>query len=134
MTKFTFDYNTFSDLHKDAFGFRPRNHRFYSTLTTDEQRQEDWDYTCKCLDAEMERMENAEIQSDLYFEERIESAILSGADDRKTAIRWIFQSDNVSNFDTVYGFGYVQYNYGISEKYRAEITTLLEDEEFIGEL
>ena len=54
MSKFTFDTNLFSDLHKDVYGFRPRGHWFYDASTTDEQRQEEWDYLCKRLDEQLE--------------------------------------------------------------------------------
>ena len=122
---FTFDENIFSDLHKDAFGFRPRNHRFYNTFTTDEQKQEDWDYVCKCLDAEIERADLAEIQCDIEFEQRIKNCIEYGADDRETAICWIFQSDK--DFDQGFGFGYVQWKLGVSEKYRTEILEVIKN-------
>ena len=124
MTKYTFETNLFSDLHKDAFGFRPRNHRFYNSFTTDDQRQEDWDYTCKCLDAELERMAQAEVQSDIAFEERILGCVSFGADSRETAIRWILESDNYTEYDRAYGFGYIQYEYGISDKYVEEIIAI----------
>ena len=122
---YTFEYNLFSDLHKDAFGFRPRDHRFYSTLTTDEERQEDWDYVCKCLDVELERMKNAEIQSDIEFEDRILHCVACGADDRESAIRWILDGDDFSEMDFAYGFGYIQYEYGISDKYRDEVMGII---------
>lgn len=28
-SEYTFDYDSFSDLHKDVYGFRPRTHEFY---------------------------------------------------------------------------------------------------------
>lgn len=124
--KFTFDYDLFSDLHKDAFGFRPRNHRFYSELTTDMERQEDWDYVCKCFESEQERLQNAEIQSDLNFEKMIEGNLFLGAEDRTAAIRWILEAEDMSDYDLAYGFSYVSWSLGISKKYRDEVSKVID--------
>ena len=35
--KYTFEDNLFSDLHKDAYGFRPRYHRYYEA--SDDEKQ-----------------------------------------------------------------------------------------------
>ena len=52
MTTFTYDENTFSDLHKDTYGFRPRNHRFYDAPP--EEKQEIWNFLCEELKQEQE--------------------------------------------------------------------------------
>ena len=48
-----------------------------------------------------------------------------GAPDRETAIRWIL-SNELDEYDLRYGFGYIQYNWGISYKYQKEIQPILD--------
>ena len=92
MTTFTFDTEIFSDLHKDAYGFRPRGHRFYAPETTDEERQRIWDSThedvLRSIWEDKAREENAVAM----FETRIDQLIRIGAKDRTTAIEWIRQA------------------------------------------
>jgi len=126
ITTFTFDTDSFSDLHKDAFGFRPRDHRFYAVDTTDEEKQEIYDYTCEELEREFARIEQAEIEADLGFESLILDCLNMGASDRKTAIRWILESEEMDEFDAAYGFSFVTWKLGISDKYREEVLAVIE--------
>ena len=62
MTTFTYDENTFSDLHKDTYGFRPRNHRFYDAPP--EEKQEIWNFLCEELKQEQEETKKkSEVQT-----------------------------------------------------------------------
>ena len=55
MDTFTFDIALFSDLYKDAHGFRPGyDHRFYQDKTTDEERQIIWNITLDLLETVLE--------------------------------------------------------------------------------
>ena len=47
---YTYSEELFSDFHKDAYGFRPRNHRFYDADTTPAEKQEIWDATGRAFD------------------------------------------------------------------------------------
>ncbi len=134
MTTFTFDEDTFSDLFKEAHGFRPRHSRFFDPECTDEEKQEIWEFTLEQLEETNKMLDDMEVKADKDFEDRIESAMLAGADDRKTAIRWIFQADGVTLFDIVYGFSSIQYEFGITDKFKIEIEALLEDETFLRRL
>lgn len=89
MSRFTFDADIFSDLYKDAYGFRPRHHRFYDEATTDEERQEMWDYTCQVLEETIaqEREHKARCLRD--FEALVQKTIELGARDEETALRWL---------------------------------------------
>jgi len=84
---FTYDETLFSDLHKDAYGFRPRGHEFYSA--SPERAQEIWDSTVRALEAALHARDEQEQASVRAFEARIADAIGLGAADRSTAIRWI---------------------------------------------
>lgn len=92
-TKYTYSEELFSDFHKDAFGFRPRNHRFYDADTTPAEKQEIWDYTGRVMEqaiADEKAREEEDLKS---FEEEIESVISYGAGDRTTALRWMTQDE-----------------------------------------
>ena len=52
---FTYDEELFSDLHKDAYGFRPRIHNFYES--TPEEKQKIWDATILDMNAAQEAEE-----------------------------------------------------------------------------
>ena len=45
---YTYDENIFSDFHKDAYGFRPRDHRFYDA--TPAEKQVIWDDVSRAFD------------------------------------------------------------------------------------
>ena len=89
MSKFTFDADIFSDLYKDAYGFRPRYHRFYDEATTDEERQEMWDCTCQVLDETMAQEREHKQRCLRDFEALVQKTIELGARDEETALRWL---------------------------------------------
>ena len=69
---YTFDDNIVSDLHKDAYGFRPGEY-FWSSWTgsSDAEKQVIWDNLIINLDREMEREREAQAAAIVRFEERI---------------------------------------------------------------
>ena len=89
MSKFTFDYDLYSDLHKDAYGFRPRHCRFYDEATTDEERQELWDWACRDLDIAIEQEKQAKERAEAEFKALVQKTIELGARDEETALRWL---------------------------------------------
>ena len=110
---YTFDADLFSDLHKDAYGFRPRGHRFYDASTTDDERQQMWDAVCVDLDAEMHRQELEHMAAIQHLEANVQRNMELGAPDRETAIRWVLQSLDLSEMDLQYGGSYVCYELGL---------------------
>lgn len=111
MTDFTFDFDTFSDLYKDVNGFRPRGHEFYDADTTDERRQEIWDFYCQQLDEELERQKAEQAEAVVHFEAKLEELIALGAGDRENALRWL--RDAQSESDRRYGNEYLEYFYNL---------------------
>jgi len=93
MSKYTFDYDLFSDLHKDVYGFRPRYHEFYDESTTDDERQRIWDRTCIALELEIEREAQAKIEAEAEFKAMVQKTIELGAGDEETALRWLVQDE-----------------------------------------
>ena len=93
MSRFTFEYDLFSDLYKDAHGFRPRYHAFYDESTTDEERQAIWDQTIVELNESMEQ-EAAQKEQDLVeFKTLVANTIELGAGNEETALRWLVQDE-----------------------------------------
>ena len=61
---YTFDENIVSDLHKDAFGFRPDSAWLRGWKTsTDDQKQSIWDYLIDEMNRSMAAQEKAEAQA-----------------------------------------------------------------------
>jgi hypothetical protein len=112
MSNFTFDYDVFSDLYKDVNGFRPRGHEFYAPETTDERRQEIWDFYCEQLDREMTAEREREGRATTDFEDRVAGLLAVGAGDRETAIRWLMDAEDVDG-----DVGYFEYKLGLPAGY-----------------
>lgn len=110
---YTFSTELFSDLHKDVYGYRPRQHWFYDTDTTDEERQKEWDYLIEQLDLQIEEDRKVKAQRLKALELDIAKNIALGAGDRETAIRWIVQSLNPHSTDLMYGGEWVCYELGL---------------------
>lgn len=108
---YTFDADLFSDLHKDAYGFRPRQHEFYAA--SDDRKQQIWDGVVADLEIEMENSRNAEAQAVAAFAARIQETIALGAGDEETAIRWILDGEEFSLYDYQYGADYAAYHFGL---------------------
>jgi hypothetical protein len=87
---YTYDEELFSDFHKDAYGFRPRGHRFYDA--TPAEKQEIWDATCRAMKRRQAEEEEMEAQAVIDFEKEVQSYIELGAGDRQTALRWMTQN------------------------------------------
>lgn len=71
MSKFTFDPDFYSDLHKDVYGFRPRYDEFYSPETSDERKQEMYDNLVEYSQVVFERERQEEARKFAQFEQDI---------------------------------------------------------------
>lgn len=92
---YTYDEDIFSDLHKDAYGFRPRDHEFYDA--TPDRKQEIWDYFCNVVEESIVAEREREAQAVRDFEQEVQNAIELGAGNRETALRWLTQSEEFYN-------------------------------------
>jgi hypothetical protein len=95
-TGYTFDEQIVSDVHKEAFGFRPTQGWWaHWKNSNNDQKQDIWDD----LIVSMERAHNEEKERERRACNAVENALveayIAGARDRVTAIRWWWQ-----NFDT----------------------------------
>jgi hypothetical protein len=79
----------YSDMHKDAYGFRPRGEW---TDMSNAELISDMVYFGKLIDAEMAREAIAEEAAIDALEARLASYMEMGARDRATAMRWELES------------------------------------------
>ncbi len=103
-----------SDVYKDVYGVRPRG--LYMNHTLEELR-----YTFKelCAASERQMAEEAEIEAAnaKTFEARVAEVIATGAGDRATALRWIFEADDMAEDVAIYGGTYASYHLGLPHLY-----------------
>ena len=109
-TEYTFDYDLFSDLHKDAYGMRPRWHRFYDEETTDAERQQFWDWAIRDLDLRIEEDARREAAAIEEFEEGITLTMNVAGCDRATAIRYQMEA---GGYENEWDAGYICYCLGL---------------------
>ncbi len=125
MEESTFDIDCFSDIYKDAYGFRPRNHRFYDDETTDDEKQEIWDDTCLAVENVINIDEIQKEEASRVFEQRITELLEIGAPDRETAVRWLFQAENVTKYDAAYGASFLLWLFNLPNSYTDEMNEML---------
>lgn len=122
MTTYTYDEQLLSDLHKNAFGFRPTP-AFYEDWkrSNEEGRQAIWDFICVESRRAVER-EQEEIKLSVEnFESSIQKLIEAGAKNRSEAISWIIKSLGDEEAYRVYGGGWVCYELNLPYNMAAEI-------------
>ena len=94
---YTYSEELFSDFHKDAYGFRPRHHRFYDADTTPAEKQEIWDATGRAFDRRQEEEAQMERKDLAEFKSQITAVIAAGAGNRITALRWMTSTETFYN-------------------------------------
>ena len=94
MTTYTFDESIVSDLHKDAYGFRPSQSwwAMWAAFNAD-QMQAEWDHLIEVMNEsiEMERLEKERALAE--FKALVQKTIELGAGDEETALRWMTQDE-----------------------------------------
>ena len=103
---YTFEDNLFSDLHKDAYGFRPRYHRYYEA--SDDVKQNIWNDLVDYLDQQEADARQLAKEAIIRWEDRVEDVIKIGAGDRKTALRWITANEKFYHEQSVEHFVWEQ--------------------------
>lgn len=108
---YTFDDSLVSDLHKDAYGFRPSGW-FWTGWenASDDQKQKIWDDLVETLEDEVKREREARERATTQFEQRIADIISAGAETRQNAIRWILQGEGL---DKEQDCGFICYKLGL---------------------
>ena len=128
MTAYSFDENIVSDLHKDAYGFRPRE-MFWSEWNnaSNDEKQEIWDDLCKALERAIQKEKEQEEFAVIQFNKRVADVMATGAGDRETAIRWIVQSMGLDEYDLVYGGSYICWNLGLPYSMEKDFNEICKD-------
>lgn len=103
--RYTWDENVVSDLHKDAYGFRPSATWWAQWRAMDgDDRQAEWDRLCGELEAEQAREQAARSRSQARWEDHISQLMSTNGIDRATAIRWDMQAEDAVNDAGFYCF------------------------------
>ena len=119
---YTFDDSLISDLHKDAYGYRPSSAYWlnWQTLSADD-KQAEWEYLC----SEVERSETlrfqAEVAAQVRWEKHIDQLMAINDIDRATAIRWDMDAEDAGS-----DYGYYCFKVGLSYDREIEIKKLVE--------
>jgi len=103
---FTFSNDLFSDFHKEVYGYRPREHRFYAEC--DEEKQSIWDELGLTLTKNNKEERIAEFKAIENLETAIQGIINLGAEDRSVALRWMSQDETFQSSQCVEGWVYDQ--------------------------
>ena len=110
---YTFDENTVSDLHKDAYGIRPGSAFWAQWIEAcDDGKQAIWDRLLRSLDAAMEEEREREQRAIERFEALVRVNIDAGAEDRETALRWIMDASRANG-----DWEYLCFQYGLPYRY-----------------
>ena len=111
----TYDESIISDLHKDVYGFRPRQDWWANwNSITEDAKQAIWDYLCEECDAEIAAQKVRDEQSLKDFMARVDYLVACGAPDAETAVLWIVDSLELTESDLWYGAEYVCHRLNLS--------------------
>ena len=88
-----------SDVHKDAYGFRPRNS--YSDYSVVELRAE-LDSLCEAAEAEAKRIEEMETEGWKNLHNHFANLVNIGAKNFKQALQWDMAAEEVPEYDIDY--------------------------------
>lgn len=114
----THDGSVYSDLFKDAYGFRPRG--ILATFEDIADFKKNWDRAVADLEVEIKREQIEKSKNVMDFEKRITDIISMGAGNRATAIRWICDGEGVENADSQDGYEHLEYMLNIPYGYIAK--------------
>lgn len=107
-----------SDMHKDAFGFRPgpEQYRRWATMT-DEQLDAEEAYLQEAIGIAIREEAEAEAGAAVAFEAHIAKLMADHKIDRATAIRWDIESCDLTDDVKIYGMDSYCYEHGLAYGY-----------------
>ena len=119
-TTYTFDEQIVSDLHKDAYGFRP-SRAFYQgwEASSDAEKQLTWDHLVYTLEHVLDEKAFAQDHAIQAFEARICDILEVSANTRADAIRWLEQALDI-RADEYPAFEELEYQLDLPYGYVAE--------------
>jgi hypothetical protein len=94
---YTFDADIVSDLHKEAYGFRPHSGWWVNwNVASDDGKQAIWNDLLESQEAEFQEHEKRQAAAIQKFEALVTLTIGAGAADRETALRWIMEGSEAN--------------------------------------
>lgn len=94
---YTYEDESYSDLHKDAYGCRPGEAGWAAWAEmTPAEKQVRWDFLVDSLKRKMAEEDAIEAELIASFEAGVTATIANGAKDRETAIRWMIDAEDVN--------------------------------------
>lgn len=113
--QYTFDDDIISDLHKDAYGFRPRQDFWvWWDNASDDEKQAEWDSLLAALERAVKEEREQEERAIAKFETLVATTIATGAGDRETALRWIMDGSRCGRDGD---WDFLCYEYGLPYGY-----------------
>ena len=106
-----FDPQIFSDLYKDAYGFRPR---FSLDDYSYEELDELWDETLEAQQEEMKREEELQERNFKIFKNRLDKMMSQHNISKATALRWMIDADMIEEDIELYGYCAACFQWGLS--------------------
>ena len=107
-----FDVQIASDLHKDAFGYRPRSQWSEWASMTPAELDSEWDSLLQAHDDSMAQEALWEAQAIAEFEAGVAAARKASGCDYATAVRWMRDA-----FEGETDQGYFEYSHGLPYGY-----------------
>lgn len=98
----------YSDLYKDARGFRPRGIQEHLDLETLRLMIDDMHAEAAAAAEHTRREEQVAV---IRFEARLETVITSGAGDRETALRWLLEGEGTTDLRML------EWSHGLPHRY-----------------
>lgn len=118
--EYSYSDELYSDLHKDAYGFRPTQdfHFWWNKEATPAEKQSWWDSAVKNMTEEEDERAAFEERKFAEVNATIDKMVADGMT-REQAIRTFILSFNPSGFDLCYGGEWVCFHAQISFKHHA---------------
>lgn len=125
---YTFDENIVSDLHKEAYGFRPREGwwNMWAAFNAD-QKQSTWDSLIADLDDAIEQQEQQEAKAFVEFRKLLKSTMAMCNVDWKNALRILMEAQDIDPSASDQDFDYFLWQHDLGYEKRQEIR-----EKFVG--
>lgn len=112
---YTYDSTLVSDLYKDTYGVRPTvSYMVKWDNSTPSRKQQIWDDMILDLDSELLREKALQETAEFMFNRRLTKMSELGATNLIQAIKWIIESEEMSDTDLCYGAEYFCYHFGMN--------------------
>ena len=118
MKKYTYSDELISDLHKDAWGYRP-SENFYKhwDKSSPDEKQSVWEDLIDDMVKHDEEEAIAKKTKAKEFVKRLKETCKLGANNYKTALKWILDAEGHAIDRNSWDAGFLCYSFGLDFKY-----------------